>query len=116
MGDCHAVVGDGAVAGTGAECASEVHIRVTVEKAMRLASPRALTADHFVVLSYGEELGPAMKQAVRGMVDYLIQEKRMAPYDAYTLLSLAGDIRVSRTFRPISPVKMMLSRKVLDQL
>jgi amidase len=116
MGDCHAVVGDGAVAGTGAECASEVHIRVTVEKALGLASPRALTADHFVVLSYGEELGPAMKQAVRGMVDYLVRDKGMAPYDAYTLLSLAGDIRVSRTFRPISPVKMMLSRTVLDQL
>lgn len=57
-----------------------------------------------------------MKRAVRGMVEFLVQEKGMAPYDAYTLLSLAGDIRVSRTFRPISPVKMMLSRQVLDQL
>ena len=50
-------------------------------------------------LRIGEELGPAMKQAVRGMVDFLVQEKGMAPYDAYTLLSLAGDVRVSRTFR-----------------
>jgi hypothetical protein len=25
-------------------------------------------------------------------------------------------VRVSRTFRPISPVKMMLSRQVLDQI
>jgi amidase len=116
MGDCHAVVGDGAVAGTGAECGAEVHVRVTVEKGVRLTGPRALTADHLVILGYGEELGPAMKQAVRGMVDYLVHEKGLAPYDAYTLLSLAGDIRVSRTFRPISPVKMMLSRKVLDQL
>ncbi len=116
MGDCHAVVGDGAVAGTGAECAAEIHIRVTVEKGMGIASPRALTAEHLVVLSYGEELGPALKQAVRGMVDFLVQEKGMAAYDAYTLLSLAGDVRVSRTFRPISPVKMMLSRRALEQL
>jgi amidase len=116
LGDCHAVVGDGAVAGTGAECAAEIQIRVTVEKGMRLTSPRALTANHLIVLAYGEQLGPAMKQAVRAMVDYLMQEKGMDPYDAYTLLSLAGDIRVSRTFRPISPVKMMLSRRVLDQL
>ena len=57
-----------------------------------------------------------MRQAVRGMVDFLVQDKKMAPYDAYTLLSLAGDVRVSRTFRPISPVKMMLSRSVLEQL
>ena len=116
MGDCHAVVGDGAVAGTGAECSSETHVRVTVEKGMGIKGPRALTPDYFVVLSHGEELGPAMKQAVRGMVDFLVAEKGMAPYDAYTLLSLAGDIRVSRTFRPISPVKMMLSRTALEQL
>jgi amidase len=116
VGDCHAVVGDGAVAGTGAECAAEIQMRVTVEKGMRLTSPRALTPSHLVVLSYGEHLGPAIKQAVRAMVDYLVQDKNLAPYDAYTLLSLAGDIRVSRTFRPISPVKMMLSRSVLDQL
>ena len=116
MGDCHAVVGDGAVAGTGAECSSDTHIRVTVEKGMNISGPRAITPDHYVVLSHGEELGPAMKQAVRDMVDFLVEEKGMAPYDAYTLCSLAGDIRVSRTFRPISPVKMMLSRRALDQL
>ena len=116
LGDCHAVVGDGAVAGTGAECSSDTQIRVTVEKGMSIPAPRALTPDHFVVLSYGQELGPAMKQAVRYMVDFLVQEKGLAPYDAYTLCSLAGDIRVSRTFRPISPVKMMLSRQALDQL
>ena len=116
MGDCHAVVGDGAVAGTGAECSSDTHIRVTVEKGMGIESPRAITPDYFVVLSHGEELGPAMKQAVRYMVDFLVEEKGMSPYDAYTLCSLAGDVRVSRTFRPISPVKMMLSRQALEQL
>ena len=78
--------------------------------------PGPLTPDHFVVLSYGEDLAPAMKQAVRDMVDFLVSEKGLAPYDAYTLCSLAGDVRVSRTFRPISPVKMMLSREALAQL
>ena len=116
LGDCHAVVGDGAVAGTGAECSSDTHIRVTVEKGMGIGSPRALTPDYFVVLAHGEELGPAMKQAVREMVKFLVEGKGLAPYDAYTLLSLAGDIRVSRTFRPISPVKMMLSLAALEQL
>ena len=116
LGDCHAVVGDGAVAGTGAECSSDTQIRVAVEKGMGIPAPRALTPDYFVVLSYGEELGPAMKQAVRYMVDFLVSDKGLAPYDAYTLCSLAGDIRVSRTFRPISPVKMMLSRQALEQL
>jgi amidase len=116
MGDCHAVVGDGAVAGTGAECSADAHVRVTVEKGMNIAGPRAMTPDYFVILSHGEDLGPAMRQSVRDMVDFLVKEKGMAPYDAYTLLSVAGDVRVSRTFRPISPVKMMLSRQALAQV
>ena len=61
MGDCHAVVGDGAVAGTGAECSAHTHVRVTVEKGMNISSPRAVTPEHYVVLSHGEDLGPAMK-------------------------------------------------------
>ena len=43
-----------------------------------------------------------MKQAVRDMVEFLVEETRLPPYDAYTLLSLAGDIRVSRTFRAVA--------------
>ena len=116
LGDCHAVVGDGAVGGTGAECSAEVTLRVAVEKGRRLERPRALTAQYFVTLAYGEDVGQAMKQAVRDMVDFLVADKGMEAYAAYSLLSLAGDIRVSRTFRPISPVKMLLSRKVLEQI
>ena len=42
MGDCHAIVGDGAVAGTGAETEAEIHVRVTVEKGLGLKAPRAV--------------------------------------------------------------------------
>jgi amidase len=116
LGDCHAVVGDGAVGGTGAECAAEITIRVTVEEGRGIERPRALTPHYFVTVSYGEDVGAAMRQAVRDMVQFLSQEKGMEPYAAYSLLSLAGDVRVSRTFRPISPVKMMLSRQILEQI
>jgi amidase len=116
LGDCHAVVGDGAVGGTGAECAAEITLRLTVEQNKGIARPRALTPHYFVTVAYGEDIGQAMRQAVRDMVQFLVQEQGMEPYAAYTLLSLAGDVRVSRTFRPISPVKMLLSRQVLEQL
>lgn len=116
LGDCHAVVGDGAVGGTGAECAADLTLRLTVEKEMHIARPRALTPGHFMTIAYGEDLTQAMQQAVQDMVDFLVQEKGMSPYDAYSLLSLAGDVRMSRTLRAISPVKMMLSRHILEQL
>ena len=116
LGDCHAVVGDGAVGGTGAEAEAEIHVRVSVEKGLKLGAPSALTPEYLVTLGFGDDLGVAMKGAVRDMVNFLVEEKGMEPYEAYSLLSLAGDVRISRTFRPISPVKMMLSRQVLDQI
>ena len=116
LGDCHALVCDGAVAGTGAECAADTHLRVTVAKGAGLPGPRALTPEYFAVLSYGPELGQAMRDAVRQMVHFLVKDKGMAPYDAYTLLSLAGDVRMSRTFREISSVKMLIRRTVLEQV
>jgi amidase len=116
LGDCHAVVGDGAVGGTGADCSAEVTLRVSVEQGMRLPGPRALTPQYFAVLASGDEVGQAMRQAVRDMVDFLVHEQGMEPYTAYSLLSLAGDVRMSRTFRPLSPVKMLLSRHVLEQI
>src|SRR5919202_650949 len=116
LGDCHAVVGDGAVGGTGAECAAEITLRVTVEKGMGIERPRALTPQYFVTVSYGEDVGQTMRQAVRHMIDFLVQERDMEPYAAYSLLSLAGDVRMSRTFRPLSPVKMLLARQVLEQI
>ena len=116
LGDCHAVVGDGAVGGTGAECSAEVLLRLTVEKGLRLARPRALTPDYFVTLASGTDMGQTMRQAVQDMVDFLVHDKGMEPYAAYSLLSLAGHVRMSRTFRPFSPVKMLLSRQVLAQM
>ena len=116
LGDCHAVVGDGAVGGTGAECAADLTLRLTVEKEMPIKRPRALTPGHFITIAYGKDLTQAMQQAVQDMVDFLVQDKGMSPYDAYSLLSLAGDVRMSRTLREISPVKMMLSRHILEQI
>jgi acetamidase/formamidase len=69
-----------------------------------------------MTIAYAKDLTQAMQQAVQDMVDFLVEDKGMSPYDDYSLLSLAGDVRMSRTLRDISPVKMMLSRQILEQL
>ncbi|MQF69234.1 hypothetical protein FIM12_02720 [SAR202 cluster bacterium AD-804-J14_MRT_500m] len=116
LGDCHAAVGDGAVGGTGAECGAEIHLRISLEKGKKIPGPRVISPEYFITIAPGVNLASAMRRAVKQMVDYLVEETSMNPYEAYALLSVAGDIRVCRTFRPISPVKMLLSRKVLSQL
>jgi acetamidase/formamidase len=72
--------------------------------------------DCHAVLASGEDVGQTMRQAVRPMVAFLVQERGMESYAAYSLLSLAGDVRMSSTFRPLSPVKMLLARQVLEQI
>ena len=82
MGDMHAVVGDGAVGGTGAEIAAETHMRVTVEKGergKRLRNPRALTPEYFITMSSAKRTSTAMKQAVSEMVDFLSRGKGHGP-------------------------------------
>lgn len=116
LGDCHAVVGDGAIGGTGAECSAELRLRIKLEKHRKIKRPRALTPDYFITIAPGPNVSKAMRQGVQDMINFLVQEKNMDLYDAYGLLSLAGDVRVSRIFRPISPVKVLLSRQVLSQL
>ena len=121
MGDGHAVAGEATMAGTAAESQLEIHIRVTVEKGVTLKSPRALTPEHFVILAHEENQGDltaCLKRAVREMVDVLVNEKGMEPYDAYALLSIAGDVvgpPSSRRLYMSSP-KVRLSRQVYDQL
>ena len=88
--------------------------RLTRNKHVFVLEPGATPA---ITIASGEELIVETWDAFEGLRDpRQIQEKGMEPYDAYSLLSLAGDIRVSRAFRPISPVKIMLSRRVLEQI
>ena len=121
MADGHAVAGEGTMAGSAAETSLELHVRVTVEKGLNLKSPRALTPEHFIIQAHAEndgDLAECVRQAVREMVEFLVQEKGMKPEDAYSLLSLAGDVvgpPSSRNLYMASP-KVMLSRHVFDQL
>lgn len=121
MGDGHAVAGEATLAGTAAETELEIHLRVTVGKGVNLKSPRALTPEHFVILAHGRndgDLGESLTQAVREMVDFLVEERGMEAHDAYTLLSFAGNVvgpPSSRRLYMSSP-KVTLSRKVYDQL
>ena len=121
MADGHAVAGEGTMAGSAAETSLELHVRVTVEKGLNLKSPRALTLEHFIIQAHAEndgDLAACVRQAVREMVEFLVQEKGMKPQDAYSLLSLAGDVvgpPSSRNLYMASP-KVMLARHVFDQL
>jgi acetamidase/formamidase len=108
-GDCHAAQGDGEVCVTGLECPMQFSLRFNVLKGRTLppwryefvTPPGALQArsdakGYFVHSALGPDLMTNAKNAVRGVIDWLVREKGLSREDAYLLCSLAADLKISQ--------------------
>jgi acetamidase/formamidase len=98
-GDSHCRQGNGEVNLTAMECSfKEIVLQPIVHKDMKLSWPRIETPTHLIAVGFDEDLDEAMKIAVRETVDMLTEQK-MVPLtrdEAYSLVALAGDCRVSQ--------------------
>jgi acetamidase/formamidase len=120
LGDTHGLQGDGEVCGTGAEMSSLVRLRVDVASNRATPSPWIEYApsplDERIVATtgIGPDLFSASREAVRRGIDLVVQRTGLAPIDAYLLLSLVGDLRISEIVNaPHWVVTMHLSTRYL---
>ncbi len=105
LGDGHAAQGDGEVCGTAIETPMRAAVRLTVRRDIRVTAPEfrtagplgrsTNTAPWLAADGIGPDLFEAARDAVRRMIDRLGAEHGLAPVDAYMLLSVAGDLRIS---------------------
>lgn len=108
-GDCHAAQGDGEVCVTGIECPMEFSLRFSVLKGHHLKpwnyrfvtppgplQPRSDTKGYFAHTALGPDLMTNAKNAVRGVIAWLVDEYGLSREDAYVLCSLAADLKVSQ--------------------
>jgi acetamidase/formamidase len=107
-GDGHAAQGDGEVCVTAIECPMEFSLRFNViNKKMRPFSyqfstppgslqPRYDAAGYHVTSALGPDLMTNAQNAVRDMIDWLVEHKNLSREDAYLLCSLAGDLKISQ--------------------
>lgn len=99
-GDTHAVQGDGEVCGTGVETPATVRLRVDVVHGEATPAPwfshaTPPAADEWTATTgIGPDLFAAARAATRRAVD-LVARTGLDPVDAYLLLSLVGELRVS---------------------
>lgn len=99
-GDTHAVQGDGEVCGTGVETSSTLHIRVDLVRGAATKTPwfthhyRPAQIDYVTTTGIGPDLFAAARSATRRAVD-LMARTGLDAVDAYLLLSLVGELRVS---------------------
>jgi acetamidase/formamidase len=112
VGDGHAGQGDGEVDGTAIEVGLRGNLQLSVRKDLHLLWPRAETPEYFITMGFDRDLNRAAVQAVREMVDYLVNERNIDRTDAYMLTSMAADLHVTQIVDGTKGVHAMLPKQI----
>ena len=105
IGDGHAAQGDGEVCITAVEMNAQVTLRFGLQSGRRLPEPRLRTTGpvgaatnhgpHFATTAHGPDLFASSQQAIRYMIDHLVEERGLAREEAYVVSSVAVDLKIS---------------------
>ena len=112
-GDGHATQGDGEVCVTAIETALTGTFELHLRKDMDLDAPFAETRSHYITFGIDPDLDVAAEQALRRMLDQIQSRTNLSKADAYTLCSLAGDLRVTQVVNVHKGIHMMLPKSAL---
>ena len=118
-GDSHCRQGNGEVNLTALECSyREIVMQLIVRKDMKLEWPRNKTKTHWISTGMDEDLNKAMVNAVREAVDMLAAQKMvpLSRYEAYSLVSMVGDCRVSQVVDVRKGVHCMIPKSVFTAM
>ncbi|MEO0624608.1 MAG: acetamidase/formamidase family protein [Pseudomonadota bacterium] len=114
-GDGHGCQGDGEVCLTGLETALTGRFGLTVRKDMALSTPFAENATHLISMGFHESLDEAMRRALRQMIGVVAERAGLTCGEAYMLLSLAGDLRITQVVDGEKGVHMMMDKTLLTK-
>jgi acetamidase/formamidase len=102
LGDAHAAMGDGEVAGTGVEIDATVRLRVGLRRGAAPATPVVETHPRthrtgaaVATTGVGPDLMTAARDATRALISEVEARTGMAAADAYLLASVAADLKIS---------------------
>jgi acetamidase/formamidase len=112
-GDGHGVQGDGEVCVTAIETALQGRFRLTLRKDLQLTYPRAETPDHYMTMAMDPDLDQCVVRALRDMIVLLGEKRNLSREDAYTLCSLAADLRVTQTVNGSKGIHCMIAKTVV---
>jgi acetamidase/formamidase len=112
-GDGHGVQGDGEVCVTAIETALLGRFRLTLRKDLQFSYPRAETPDHYMTMAMDPDLDQCVVRALRDMIVLLGEKRNLSREDAYTLCSLAADLRVTQTVNGSKGIHCMIAKSVV---
>ena len=112
-GDGHGAQGDGEVCVTAIETALRGRFRLTVRRDLRLDTPRAETPTHYMTMAMDPDLDQCVVRALRDMIVLLGEKRNLSREDAYTLCSLAADLRVTQTVNGAKGIHCMIAKAIV---
>lgn len=115
-GDAHAVQGDGEVNTTAIETAMEEAVfQFVVRKDLKLERPMVETDTHWITTGFHPDLNEAVKIALREAIRFISKTKGLTPDDAYSLSSLAVDLRVSQIVDGNKGIHAMIPKAIFEK-
>jgi acetamidase/formamidase len=113
VGDGHGVQGDGEVCITAIETGLVGSFELHVRDDMRLEWPLAETPTHVITMAFDPDLDDAVVIALRDMIKLICARTGLSREDAYTLCSLAADLRVTQVVNGAKGIHVMLEKSLL---
>jgi len=105
VGDAHGAQGDGEVCITAVEMMARVTLRFGRLAGRRLAEPRLRTTNPpsghgrrgpwIATTAHGPDLFASSQQAIRYMIELLVEERGLSREEAYVVCSVAADLKIS---------------------
>jgi len=112
-GDGHAAQGDGEVCVTAIETALQGTFQLILRDDLAFTYPRAETPTHYVTMGMDPDLDQCAVVALRDMIRLICEKTNLSKEDAYTLCSLAADLRVTQTVNVAKGIHVMLAKNLL---
>jgi amidase len=113
LGDGHAQMGDGEIAGTAIEVPMHARLQVDVIKGQKIAWPRFENSREIMALGAYRPLDDALRIAFTELIAWIHHETGLSELDAYQLLSQVAKIHVTEMVDPNYVVIASIDKKYL---
>jgi acetamidase/formamidase len=115
VGDGHGAQGDGEVCITAIETGLIGTFELVVRDDMRLDWPMGETDTHMITMAFDPDLDQCVVIALRDMIKLIAARTGISREDAYSLCSLAADLRVTQVVNGNKGVHVMLEKRYLTR-
>lgn len=116
VGDGHAAQADAEANQTGLETSLTGTFRFTVRKDMgKLKWPRAETKTHYITMGLDEDIRKAIRIAAEETVEFLASEKGLTRENAYMLMSVAIDLRLTQLVDGVKGAHAMIPKALFKK-